>query len=190
MLRKIDKNFLVLFAGLLMGVAVGFTSLYLYRGRPVLGSTSENSGLALSQGLHIDSPAPDIILKSLLGEKVRLSDLKGKPVMVNFWASWCGPCRLEIPLIEEAYQTYDSQMVVLAVNDDESKEIIRDFIEETGITFPILLDPGGRTAALYQVSGLPTTFFIDKEGIIRGVYMGNLSRSVLERNMRKIGVGE
>ena len=119
--------------------------------------------------------APDFTLDALRGEKVTLSHLRGKIVVVNFWATWCLPCRKETPALEEAYEQYkDSGMVILGVNltDQDSVSEVESFVQEFKLTYPILLDRDGSISNLYQIEGLPMTFFINREGIIRTVVVG------------------
>jgi peroxiredoxin len=119
--------------------------------------------------------APDFTLDTLQGEQVKLSDLRGKIVLVNFWTTWCPPCRAETPALETSYKSYkDSDVVILGVNltDQDSLKDVESFVQEFGLTYPILLDRDGAVGILYQLSGLPTTFFISREGIIRTVVVG------------------
>lgn len=120
-------------------------------------------------------PAPDFTLDTLDGKKVTLSELRGKVVVVNFWATWCLPCREETPALEKSYEQYkDSDAVILGINltDQDSISEVDSFVQEFGLTYPILLDRDGRVGYLYQVKGLPTTFFINREGVIRTVLVG------------------
>ncbi|MDP1715718.1 MAG: TlpA disulfide reductase family protein [Anaerolineales bacterium] len=119
--------------------------------------------------------APDFTLDNLQGEKVTLSDLRGKIVVINLWATWCPPCRAEMPALENAYEQYkDSGLVVLGLNvtNQDSESEVPRFVEEFGLTFPILLDRDGSVSALYELRGLPTTFFVNRAGIIRTVVVG------------------
>ncbi len=119
--------------------------------------------------------APDFTLDTLDGTKVTLSDLRGKIVVINLWATWCPPCRAETPALENAYVQYkDSGVVVLGLNvtNQDSEKDVPLFVEEFGLTFPILLDRDGSVSALYQLKGLPTTYFVNREGIIRTVVVG------------------
>jgi len=119
--------------------------------------------------------APDFTLDTLQGEKVTLSHLRGKIVVVNFWATWCLPCRKETPALEKAYDQYkDSGMVILGVNlaDQDSVSEVESFVQEFKLTYPILLDQDGSISNLYQIEGLPMTFFINREGIIRTLVVG------------------
>ncbi len=119
--------------------------------------------------------APDFTLDALRGEKVTLSHLRGKIVVVNFWATWCLPCRKETPALEKAYEQYkDAGLVILGVNltDQDSASEVESFVQEFKLTYPILLDRDGSISYLYQIEGLPMTFFINREGIIRTVVVG------------------
>ncbi len=125
--------------------------------------------------------APDFALDTLAGRSIRLSDLQGKVVMVNFWATWCPPCRLEMPAIQEVYErAHERGFEVLAVNLQESDAHTSAFVQEMGLTFPILSDRTGSVSGTYRVISLPTTFFIDRSGVIRDIVVGGpLSRALI-----------
>jgi len=120
--------------------------------------------------------APDFTLDTLDGGKTTLSELRGKVVVINFWATWCLPCRVETPALERSYEQYkDSGVVILGVNltDQDLIGEVNSFVQEFKLTYPILLDGDGRVSnILYQVRGLPTTFFVNREGVIRTVLVG------------------
>ena len=120
--------------------------------------------------------APDFTLDTLDGNKVTLSDLRGKIIVVNFWATWCPPCRAETPALEKSYEQYkDSGVLILGVDltSQDSLSDVQAFIQEFSLTYPILLDRDGSISnTLYQIKGLPSTFFINREGIIRTVVVG------------------
>ena len=128
--------------------------------------------------------APDFALETADGEVIRLSELRGRPVVVNLWASWCTPCREEMPALERVYQAYQEQgVVILGVNStvqDERQRAI-DFAAEQGLTFPIVFDTDGEATRLYQVRALPTTYFIDAQGIIQEVVTGGPMAEALLR---------
>ncbi|MFD3257032.1 peroxiredoxin family protein [Paenibacillus lentus] len=121
-------------------------------------------------GLKIGNRAPNFTLQNLDGEEVQLSDYRGKTVLLNFWASWCPPCRIEMPHMEKFYTKYASKdAVVLAVNMthlEESQENVKAFIEDFGLTFPHALDLTGRITDQYQVIAYPTTYVLDSKGVI------------------------
>jgi cytochrome c biogenesis protein CcmG/thiol:disulfide interchange protein DsbE len=119
--------------------------------------------------------APDFTLDSLDGGQTALSDLRGQIVLVNLWASWCLPCRAEMPAIERAYRSYkDLGLEVLAVNatNQDDVDAARAFVQERGLTFPVLLDRTGSVSVAYNLRGLPSSFFIDHQGVIRSVVIG------------------
>lgn len=128
--------------------------------------------------------APDFQLNTPSGETVRLSDVRGQAVLVNLWATWCPPCRAEMQAIETVYKEYKEQgLTVLAVNmtyQDDPFEIV-PFVEGEGLTFPILLDETGEMAVSYQLRSLPSSYFIDRDGIINEVVIGGPMAEALLR---------
>jgi cytochrome c biogenesis protein CcmG, thiol:disulfide interchange protein DsbE len=119
--------------------------------------------------------ASDFTLDLLDGGKLTLSELRGHSVVLNFWASWCLPCRSEMPSIEKAYQLYEDRgLIVIGLNmtSQDSESDARAFVEELGLTFPIVLDRDGLVQKRYQLLGLPSTYFIDQNGIIRAIVVG------------------
>ena len=133
-------------------------------------------GPATEYGSEVGKLAPDFTLTGLDGQEVSLSDFRGKPVLINFWASWCGPCRIEMPLLQEVYEQWTSKgLVLLAVNLQESQGTVEEFIEGAGYTFPVLLAPGNKVPLSYNIRGIPATFFIDADGVIRDIKIGAFS---------------
>lgn len=128
--------------------------------------------------------APDFTLQTLDGQTVTLSDLRGKTVLVNLWASWCPPCKSEMPTFEKVYNDYKSQgFVILAVNATNQDTLANatEFVRQNHLTYPILLDTDGRVSQSYQLRSLPTSFFIDKNGVIREVVIGGPMSEALLR---------
>lgn len=141
------------------------------------GPSTGLDALFASLGIHrpaAPSEAPDFTLKSLEGRSVRLRELKGKLVLVNFWATWCAPCLHEMPSMERLYQTFkQTEFVILAVSmDRQATEVAQPFVERLKLTFPILLDPASEVARQYGVRGLPTTYLIDPDGLLIGAVIG------------------
>ena len=117
--------------------------------------------------------APDFLLEKLDGGTLRLSDLQGKAVLVNFWATWCQPCRSELPHLVAAYNRYRQEgLEIVAVNLQEDEDTIAGFVEEFGMQFPVVIDRSGDVADKYHVIGIPTSFFIDRSGVVRTIYTG------------------
>jgi peroxiredoxin len=141
---------------------------------------SAGSGPAPSIG----SEAPDFSVQDLNGKQIKLSSMKGRPVMINFWATWCPPCRAEIPTLVQTYaDTHKSggQYEIVGVATQSDQQTIQAFAKEFGINFPILSDAENRITDLYHVLPIPTSFFIDKDGIIRDIQVGPVDRPKLEK---------
>jgi peroxiredoxin len=134
--------------------------------------------------------APDFTLSTLDGKKIKLSDLRGKTVILNFWATWCPPCRAEIPDLEKFYQKHQNQgVVILAVNltsSEKNREGIAEFIKQYNITYPVVLDPDNTVANLYQAESIPTSYFIDAKGVVQQKFIGAMSSDLLEEMIAKI----
>jgi cytochrome c biogenesis protein CcmG/thiol:disulfide interchange protein DsbE len=134
--------------------------------------------------------APDFTLESMSGETITLSDLQGSVVVLNIWASWCPPCRSEMPALQQVYEKYrDRGLEVLAVNttyQDREAEA-RDFVSELGLSLPVLLERTGEIARAYQLHAMPSTYFIDREGVIRGVILGGpMSEATLQTSVEEL----
>lgn len=128
-------------------------------------------------------PAPDFTLLDLDGNTFSLSDFRGQPVVVNFWATWCAPCRIEMPALQEAYEKYQDQgLVILALDQDEPADIARAFFyDEMGLTFTPLLDENSAVSSTYgSYSVLPSTYFVDRQGLVTAVHRGPLTLSQIE----------
>ena len=133
------------------------------------------------------SAAPDFTVYDLDGNTHRLSDFQGKPVILNFWASWCGPCKMEMPDLEKAYQEYGDRIQFMLVDlTDGSQETVEKasaFIKEQGYTFPVFYDTAMEGAYAYGVSGIPVTYFINSEGVFVAYYQGAMSADILQQGI-------
>jgi peroxiredoxin len=130
------------------------------------GSSLASSGLT-------GQTAPDFVLKSATGENLRLSEYRGDVVMINFWATWCGPCRQEMPLLDELYTRYQRVgFNLLGVNIDDDSRRAMAMVNELGISFPVLFDEDKKVSKLYEVEAMPLTLLLDREGTVRHVHYG------------------
>lgn len=130
------------------------------------------AGSLASSGLT-GQPAPDFALKSSTGENLRLSEYRGDVVMINFWATWCGPCRQEMPLLDELYTRYERVgFNLLGVNIDDDSGRAMDMIRELGVSFPVLFDARKEVSRLYDVDAMPVTVLVDREGNVRHIHEG------------------
>jgi peroxiredoxin len=146
------------------------------------GGTPQVLDLGAAEGLEVGQQAPGFTLPDVAGNEVSLADFRGQPVIINFWATWCAPCQIEMPELEQAYaERQEDGLVILAVNRDEDRGAVeRFFYEEMELTFTPLLDEEARVNSIYRVVGLPTTFFVDAEGVIRAVHRGVLTPSLID----------
>ncbi len=138
-------------------------------------------------GLYVGQQAPDFELQTLSGETVRLSDFRGKRVMVNFWATWCPPCRAEMPDMEKFYNAKDVEILAVNLTDTETSiGAIENFVDEFELTFPILLDSNLDVSFLYKIQPIPTTFMVDSNGIIRFHAFSALNYDLMVREFEKM----
>lgn len=195
------RTVLLLFAGvavLVIGLIVLFNSDFSSgdgeeRGLASLPAFSQTTTLGLAESSRsaplpvVGDTALDFTLEDLDGNLVTLSDLRGRPVVLNFWATWCPPCRLEMPELQATQRDYAAQdVVVLTVNQSETGDQVRDFFNEVGLTMPALLDRDGQVGDAYGAAYLPSTIFIDPNGQITAMHRGIISRSQIDGYMVRI----
>lgn len=139
---------------------------------------------------RVGKPAPDFSLKTIEGKEIKLSDLRGKAVLINMWASWCPPCRDEMPGIQAAYEKYkDKGLVVLGIDFTVQDNLpdVKSFVQELKLTFPILLDETGEVSAgWYGMRALPTSYFVDAQGVIQRIQVGAMSPEKIEEYLAEI----
>ncbi|HVA25128.1 MAG TPA: TlpA disulfide reductase family protein [Chloroflexota bacterium] len=133
----------------------------------------------------IGRPAPAFELQTLDGSNTSLAAYRGHPAIVNFWATWCEPCKKEMPALQAASAAHP-ELVVLGVDNVESAVKVKPFVDQLGVRFPILLDQDGSVMERYQVTGLPTSFFIDRSGALRSLYRGALTPDTLRSSVAAI----
>ncbi|MEM8861342.1 MAG: redoxin domain-containing protein, partial [Chloroflexota bacterium] len=142
----------------------------------------------IAGAVQVGQPAPNFTLVDLDGNTHTLESLQGKPVIVNFWATWCAPCRVEMPEFEEAFADYAADdLIILAVNREETPDVVEEFfVNEMGLTFTPLLDNNAQVAERYGVFNMPTTYFVDLDGNVSDVHRGPLARVQLDGYLEKI----
>jgi len=155
----------------------------LVSGLLITGCAGESNQVA-----QVGMPAPDFQFQNPDGQHTSLSDLQGKPVLINFWATWCGPCRFEMPYLQQVYEEWsDKGLVVLAINIGESSAQVEAFMQSHDLSLPVLLDAKQAVAQKYNIWSIPTTFFIDKDGIIQEKIVGAFpSKIAIEEKLSKI----
>ncbi len=146
------------------------------------------------QSVEVGQPAPDFVLERRGGVPLKLSSLEGRVVVLNFWASWCGPCRQEMPEFQREYaqSSAPDAPVIVAVNvlTLDARKPAEAFVDELGVTFPVLFDAAGDVAEHYRVRGLPSTFFIDRAGVVRGATYGPVFGNLLVNGIAAAERGE
>jgi len=148
-------------------------------------STTTSTG---TEGSHVGNLAPNFQLQDINYGAVSLRDYRGSPIMLNFWATWCGPCRHEMPFIQQVHEDWqDRGLIIITVNLGEDQFKVSDFMRNNGLTFPALLDIQKSVAGQYDVTAIPTTFFIDKDGVIQERRVGSYSSvEDIENSLTKI----
>ncbi len=133
-------------------------------------------------------PAPNFELANLAGQPVKLSDFAGKPVILNFWATWCPPCRQEMPELQAAAEEYGDRLTIIGINhtSGDNPDLVPNFVAEYGITFPVLLDELGLVVEIYGVVGLPTTIFIDRNGVINEIITGPVNKTLIKQKLTEL----
>jgi peroxiredoxin len=203
------RGLIVLAGGLLCGFAAGLAFLLVVPGlmaRGAMQTATASPALTESQVIVPVFPtvtqismqrinpaegnlAPDFELADLDGELISLGDSSGKVVLINFWATWCGPCRLEMPIFQDRYERYaDEGFEILAVNGDSPLAEVISFQQDYELSFPILVDGNDRVQNAYRIFLFPTSFLVDREGIIRFVVYGPMDGPQLDRYLAEVGI--
>jgi peroxiredoxin len=157
------------------------------RPQEAAGVSAPREAVATIPAPVVNHPAPDFTLLDLTGAPVQLAELRGQVVLINVWATWCPPCRAEMPAIQTVYEQYRERgFTVIAVNIREDADTVRDFMAQNGLTFPALLDGDGAVSNLYQARVYPSSYFVDRAGVVRAVYRGPMARSVIAGTVEQL----
>jgi cytochrome c biogenesis protein CcmG/thiol:disulfide interchange protein DsbE len=135
---------------------------------------------------QIGHPAPDFSLNALDGGEVTLSDFRGQPIVLNFWATWCPPCRAEVPALQAASESFAGEAVILGVDVGENPATVQRFAEEHGVTYPVALDQSAQVAQAYRVRAFPTTYLIDERGVVVEIFTGPLNEPLIATRLNEL----
>lgn len=193
-----DKNvkvivIIMLLAMLLLGahsVYKGISGQYQSDSLSEIGGTKSSAENGSEEAGQTE--APDFTVVDAEGAEVKLSDFEGKPVVLNFWASWCGPCKSEMPMFQQMYETYGEELTFVMVNltdgSRETKDSAQAYIEEAGYTFPVYFDVDSEAIAAYYVNSVPVTYFIDAEGNLRAYGEGAMDEEIFRQGLDMLGI--
>lgn len=158
----------------------------------VLGTTAckTSPSEGVREAPEIGGIAPRFTLEDTQGNQISLSDHRGKVVLINFWATWCPPCKQEMPDIQSIYEQHSDNLAILAIDNDEPEDMVREFQENLGLTFNVLLDPAARVQTQYLIRSYPTSFFVDQTGMIKIVHIGLMTKPQLEGYLAQMGLGD
>jgi cytochrome c biogenesis protein CcmG/thiol:disulfide interchange protein DsbE len=170
------KKLLLTIGGLGIGFLLG--GLILWFGTPRFENT-----LTIRKPLpKIGSPIPDFELIDLKGEKVTGNEFQGKPLIINFWATWCAPCKLELPLLQDTAHKYEKDINLIAVDSDEPRDVVNKYVAQNNYNLPVLMDESGEMSNAFGVHAFPVTFFVDDKGILQAMHIGQLDEKLLNDN--------
>ena len=154
--------------------------------KPSTAQVADTAEAAVTEiGPRPGALAPGFTANLLDGESMDLDDLRGRPVILNFWATWCGPCRREMPLLEEIGPGTKADIAILAVNYGEAVETVSAYVNDKDVSLPVVLDPDLSLARTYLIYGMPTTFLVDAQGVVQAVHTGELTEDMLAQFVEK-----
>jgi len=183
-----NKGILFIIIGILVGVIVAILTFGRYT--TTTGLEEEPSTFVERGSVSDNSPAPVFSLPDTSGNLVNLGDYHGRVVIINFWATWCVPCKEEMPVLDAFSQENSENIVVLGINVGDSTEEVKNFINGVKVTYPILIDKMGVVGITYHVIGYPTTYFVDAEGIIRGKHVGSITPRLIQQYLTPLGINQ
>ena len=166
--------------------ATGSVGLALLRARsPVPAQVTASDATELTSPL-VGKPMPQLDVVDLEGHSVSFDSMRGRPALVNFWATWCVPCRTEMPDIERGAHKWAGSVTVIGVDDGEDVPTIRSFLAEVGVTYTIWRDPQGQVDKRFDAPGLPYTVFLDRRGIIKRIFLGKMSPAYIDARLQEM----
>ncbi|MHB8507940.1 MAG: TlpA family protein disulfide reductase [Candidatus Dormibacteria bacterium] len=165
-------------------LVVGSVGLALTRGRSAATSAKGSSSDQVSA--LVGKPLPSLNLVDLDGKAVNFDGFRGRPVLMNYWATWCIPCRAEMPDIQHAANSFGNSVAIVGVDDAEDAPTIMAFLPEIGVTYPIWRDPTGKVETILHAPGLPYTIFIDRRGKVERVRLGQMTRQYIDDRLREM----
>ena len=148
--------------------------------------TSLDPGSDLTEAPIPGYLAPTFVLNSTLGEEMAMEEFLGHPVVLNFWATWCPPCRAEVPHFQDASVKYNGRVTIVGIDQGEPQSVVTDFANSFALSYPLLLDQDNSVNRQYGVSALPTTVFVDAQGVVREVYTGIINGAVLQDRIENL----
>jgi peroxiredoxin len=153
--------------------------------------TNERGDSSSGQNVEVGREAPDFILPDLQGNQIALSDHQGEVVLINFWATWCPPCRVEMPDMEAVYREHHNEgFEILGVDQREPQELVEEFVTERGFSWIFLLDEDFEVSQEYSATSIPRSILVDRDGTVAHVWRGTLTRSQLEQQLSHLGIGD
>lgn len=181
-MAKKFPTWIVILAGMLACLGVGLCTIGMVW---FAGSSLAGAGRSAPA---VGEPAADFTLTSMQDDAISLSMFRGRPVLVHFFTTWCGPCREEMPLIQGRFEQLYPRLIVLAVDEGDSRNAVDAYVREHGLTFYVLLDPWTQTGNAFGVGAYPTSVFVDADGIVRFVQVGAMDLGMLNDNLSLIGI--
>jgi thiol-disulfide isomerase/thioredoxin len=172
-------------AGIMLTLAVLAVAALVLAGR-LSGQPSTTAGVVVEGVAEVGRPAPRMELPGLRGGRVRLADLRGRPVVLNFWASWCPPCLAEMPEFERVHRRLGDRVAFLGVNQRDQAQAAEQLARSTGVTYPLALDVAGRSFDAFGGLGMPTTVLIRADGTVADIFAGQLDGALLSERIRRV----